>query len=30
MRHDPRAYLWDVREATDAILSFLAGIDFDT
>jgi uncharacterized protein with HEPN domain len=30
MRHDPRAYLWDVREATDAILRFLAGIDFAT
>lgn len=30
MRHDSRAYLWDVREAADAILRFLAGIDFAT
>jgi len=30
MRHDSRAYLWNVREAADAILRFLAGIDFDT
>jgi uncharacterized protein with HEPN domain len=30
MRHDSRAYLWNVREAADAILRFIAGIDFDT
>ena len=30
MQHDPRAYLWDVREAADAILSFVQGVDFET
>jgi hypothetical protein len=25
MRRDPRAYLWDVREAADAIASFVLG-----
>jgi uncharacterized protein with HEPN domain len=29
MRHDPRAYLWDVREAADAIASFVRNRDFD-
>lgn len=29
MRHDPRAYLWDVREAADAIASFVRGRGFD-
>ena len=29
MRRDPRAYLWDVREAADAIASFLQGRSFD-
>jgi len=27
MERDPRAYLWDVREAADAINRFVAGID---
>ncbi len=27
MQHDPRAFLWDVREAAQAILSFVANID---
>lgn len=27
MQHDSRAYLWDVRQAQDAILDFVAGID---
>ena len=27
MQHDSRAYLWDVRQAADAILDFVAGID---
>ncbi len=27
MRHDPRAYLWDAREAAQAIMSFVAGLD---
>lgn len=27
MQHDRRAYLWDAREAADAILDFVAGID---
>jgi len=30
MPHDPRAYLWDAREAADAILGFVAGVDLDT
>ncbi len=29
MRRDPRAYLWDVREAADAIASFVLGRGFD-
>jgi uncharacterized protein with HEPN domain len=28
MRRDPRAYLWDVREAADAIPSFMLGRSF--
>jgi len=27
MQHDSRAYLWEVRQAADAILDFVAGID---
>lgn len=27
MQRDPRAYLWDVREAAKAILDFVAGLD---
>ena len=30
MEHDSRAYLWDVRDAADAILDFVAGIDLKT
>jgi len=30
MQHDSRAYLWDVRQAVDAILNFAAGIDLKT
>ncbi len=30
MRRDVRAYLWDMREAADAIQTFVAGIDFKT
>ncbi len=29
MRRDPRAYLWDVREAADAIAGFTQGRNFD-
>ena len=29
MRRDPRAYLWDVREAADAIADFVRDRDFD-
>ena len=29
MRRDARAYLWDVREAADAIASFTQGRSFD-
>ena len=29
MRRDPRAYLWDVREAADAIASFVQSRSFD-
>ena len=29
MPHDPRGYLFDVREAADAIISFIAPVDFD-
>ena len=28
MQRDPRAYLWDAREATAAILEFVAGKTF--
>jgi uncharacterized protein with HEPN domain len=27
MPHDPRAWLWDVQEAADAIAEFTAGMD---
>ena len=27
MQRDSRAYLWDVRQAVDTILDFVAGID---
>ena len=27
MQRDPRAYLWDVREAAQAIQTFVAGLD---
>ena len=30
MPHDSRAYLWDVREAADAILNLVARIDLKT
>lgn len=29
MRREPRAYLWDVREAADAILEFTLGLRLD-
>ncbi|MGH8474800.1 MAG: HepT-like ribonuclease domain-containing protein [Methylococcales bacterium] len=29
MQRDPRAYLWDVREAAAAILEFVAGKSYD-
>jgi uncharacterized protein with HEPN domain len=29
MKRDPRAYLWDVREAADAIISFIKGRSFE-
>jgi len=29
MERDPRAYLWDAREASEAILEFVAGKSFD-
>jgi len=29
MRREPRAYLWDVREAADAILEFTLGLSLD-
>lgn len=29
MQRDPRAYLWDVREAAAAILEFMAGKTFE-
>jgi uncharacterized protein with HEPN domain len=29
MPHDPRGYLFDVREAADAISAFIASVDFD-
>jgi uncharacterized protein with HEPN domain len=29
MRRDPRAYLWDVREAADAIAGFMQGRSYD-
>ena len=30
MQRDPRAYLWEVRDAADAISSFIADIDYET
>ena len=30
MRREPRNYIWDVREAADAILSFIADVDYST
>jgi uncharacterized protein with HEPN domain len=27
MAHDPRAFLWDVEQAADAIVAFTAGLD---
>lgn len=30
MQHDSRAYLWDARQAADAILDIVAGIDLKT
>ncbi|MFA7242559.1 MAG: HepT-like ribonuclease domain-containing protein [Sulfuricellaceae bacterium] len=30
MAHDPCAYLWDAREACDAIREFVAGVDLHT
>ena len=30
MQHDPLGYLWEVREAADAILGFIDNIDFHT
>lgn len=30
MQRDPRAWLWDVREAADAIKQFTAGLDADS
>ena len=30
MQHDSRAYLWGVRQAADAILDIVAGIDLKT
>jgi uncharacterized protein with HEPN domain len=29
MRREPRAYLWDVREAADTILEFTRGLGLD-
>lgn len=29
MRRDARAYLWDVRDAADRILEFIAGLDLE-
>lgn len=30
MQRDARAYLWDIREAADAIKTFIDGVDFKT
>lgn len=30
MQRDERAYLWDMREAADAILGFITDVDFKT
>ncbi len=30
MQRDVRAYLWDMREAADAIQAFITGVDFKT
>lgn len=29
MERDPRAFLWDARDAADAILGFVAGVNFE-
>lgn len=29
MRRDPRAYLWDVRSASELIEQFVLGVDYD-
>jgi len=29
MRHDPQAYLWDVRTAADRIAAFVRGMTLD-
>jgi uncharacterized protein with HEPN domain len=29
MERDPRAYLWDIREAAAAIEGFIGGVEFD-
>lgn len=29
MQRDPRAFLWDVRDAADAIMKFVGDTDFD-
>ncbi len=30
MQRNPRSYLWDVREAIDAILEFIGEVNFET
>ena len=30
MEHDPRAFLWDARQAADAIKPFTRGLDAET
>ncbi len=30
MERDPRAYLWDAKQAADAIRTFIEGVDFIT
>jgi uncharacterized protein with HEPN domain len=30
MQRDPRSYLWDIRDATNAISVFVAEVDFET
>lgn len=29
MPHDPRSYLWDMRDAADAISAFIENVDFE-